>query len=88
MSIGEHANVYVFNVFVYEETITHQFLRKKPPAHGTNQIAGFGKFRSSQTWKKNKINYKLKVFGFIYIKQNLLAHWNSVSATEAFVRSV
>ena len=36
--------------------------------------------------EKNKIYYKLKVSVFIYIKQNLLAHWKSVSATETFVR--
>ena len=36
--------------------------RKKPPALGTNQIAGFGGFRPLASLEKNKIQYLTFVF--------------------------
>ena len=42
--------------------------RKKPPALGTNQIAGFGEFRPLTSLEKNKMEYFSINRGLIYLE--------------------
>ena len=42
--------------------------RKKPPALGTNQIAGFGEFRQLTSLEKNKMEYFSINRGLIYLE--------------------
>ena len=42
--------------------------RKKPPALGTNQIAGFGEFRLLTSLEKNKMEYFSINRGLIYLE--------------------
>ena len=49
----------VFIVYTFEDTIAiippklaGKLVKKKPPAHGANQIAGFGEFRPLTNFEK------------------------------------
>ena len=43
--------------------------RKKPPALGTNQIAGFGEFRPLTSLEKNEMEYFSINRGLIYLEE-------------------